>query len=1078
MTQSPTPNYHPLLPKMNQELRGGSAPGAWVGGSVSLFKDIGDRLDFEGGSYQEVNSIPSPWSRPLQFVSAFQNQQYPNRPWLIAQYRGFLATLALAANLKLHISATKIVLKEHLNTDFGQCLWKLRPSSKNNILASVPQYGPWSEFYLFELEEMGIGLTSPATLVVPQGYLPPLAARLIPWVKGGFFADPLANGLNPTQKEVLAPWLENLHSQLLIGPGNESLANTVAGVILSFAQDLAVTHSKFFPAALTNLPFGLPLAPAPLPALYPAPAIYAPSNVQVIASQGKGLQRQLYLVDPQQLPSLLGRSAQEINVIDSSPLYNFDPALHQRADAHFVSPADLFAENLYYRRSRGLLPGTWLDQKLNLEDLSILLPLADFMGEFFTSRDLERQVSFSTVNTPEGTGVRVSLTLRLTGFGNPVDYPIYKDFPLRPENELKQEFPTLALWPNVPVGKWREYFVLVEKTEDFGGLAFTLEQPCAGAVQEIRKSGQELYQYWQCDQFPDILAAIDSNARFLGLIPLKVPVAQAGSANTWTVGVDFGTSFTNIYVRKGNGEPERLQLQTHLLKITRTLEDIQAVTYREFFVPEGLIPEGENPPLSTVLTTRGWRVADGLIPVVISDARIYVPRLDRFDFAKDYIKTNIKWQQVQYQRPFLGHLSRLIAAQAAKEEVEKINWVISYPSAFSTMETNGYENSWRTVLKQLETLSGQSHEDLSVRTESIAFAQFFADTLDKNLVHTTCVDIGGGTSDISLWQENTLVHQASVPYAGRDIFHRILQPNLAFIGDIFGLPPETAKSVHQVLSSKTNFNSVLDTYLRGNADRILADGYVMNAGKQRNREFRTLVAFALGGLFHYLGLIQKYLGAEDKLLNQNRATALLIGGHGSRFLHWLSPTGNYTPKSEVNNLARGLLVLASDLTPNPDLITLSDRPKQETCCGLVVSPGGTKLDGLEQKQKDYPFVGETCVINGAVYRPGERLKLDIAWEEIEEFRLPDLGELEQYLTHFNQVIQDENIQEIDHLRNFSGGGFLTLNANLKTLLETEITKTCLQKKGAVGDFEPEPPFLLALRCLVGLLADQWAKTGG
>jgi hypothetical protein len=1063
---------------MNKELRGGSAPGVWMGGSVSLFKDIGDRLDFEGASYQEVNSIPSPWSRPLQFVSAFQNQQYPNRPWLIAQYRGFLATLALAANLKLHISATRIVLKEHLNTNFGQCLWKLRPSSKNNILASVPQDGPWSEFYLFELEEMGIGLTSPATLLVPQGYLPPLAARRIPWVKGGFFADPLANGLTPTQKEVLAPWLENLHSQLLMGPGNESLANTVAGVILDFAQDLAVPHSKFLPAAVSNLPFGVPLAPAPLPALYPAPAIYAPSNVQVIASQGKGWQRQLYLVDPQQLPSLLGRSAQEINVIDSSPLYNFDPALHQRADAHFVSPADLFTENLYYRRSRGLLPGTWLDQKLNLEDLSILLPLADFMGEFFTSSDLENQVSLSAVQTPEGPGVRVSLTLRLSGFGSVVDYPVYKDFPLRPENELQQEFPTLALWPNVPPGQWREYFLLVEKTEDFGGLAFTLEQPCAGAVQEIRKSGQEVFQYWQCDQFPDILAAIDNNARFLGLIPLKVPVAQVGSANTWTVGVDFGTSFTNIYVRKGSGQPERLQLQTHLLKITRTLEDIQAVTYREFFVPEGLIPEGENPPLSTVLTSRGWQESEDTMPCLMSDARIYVPRLDRFDFDKDYIKTNIKWQQVHYQRPFLGQLARLIAAQAALEEVRTINWAISYPSAFSTRETNGYENSWQKVLEQLAKISGQNHGELSVRTESVAFAQFFADTLDKNLVHTTCVDIGGGTSDISLWQENELVHQASVPYAGRDIFHRILQPNLAFIGDIFGLPPEAAKSVRQVLSSKTNFNSALDTYLRGNAQRILADGYVMNAGKQRNREFRTLLAFALGGLFHYLGLTQKYLLTEGKLLNTTLTTALLIGGHGSRFLHWLTPSGRYTSNSEVNDLVRGLLTLSCQQMANPDLLTLSNRPKQETCCGLVVTPGGTKLKGLDQKQKDHAFGGETCLINGVAYGPEQRLQLDNNWEEIQEFRIPELKELEFYLANFNKVIQQEHIEEIDPLRNFNGGGLLTLNDQLKTLLATEVTKTCLQKKGSVNDFEPEPPFLLALRCLVGLLADQWAKTGG
>jgi hypothetical protein len=101
-------SYQPLLPKTSGEFKGGDAAGIWIEEKVNLFNDLGDSLEFDAGSYGEVNSIPSPWSRPLQLISAFRNTNYPNRDWLIAQYRGLLTTLALAENLKLKINATQL----------------------------------------------------------------------------------------------------------------------------------------------------------------------------------------------------------------------------------------------------------------------------------------------------------------------------------------------------------------------------------------------------------------------------------------------------------------------------------------------------------------------------------------------------------------------------------------------------------------------------------------------------------------------------------------------------------------------------------------------------------------------------------------------------------------------------------------------------------------------------------------------------------------------------------------------------------------------------------------------------------
>jgi hypothetical protein len=1075
-------NYKPLLPKTTQSFKGGNAPGQWIIEPVALFNRIGTSLDFEAGVYNEVSSIPSPWSRSLQLLAALRNRNYPTRKWLIDQYRGLLAAIALAENLKLSLQALRINLQDYRQTDFGKCLWKLRPNDRDNVLSISPQDGPWSQLYLFELEEAVMGFTSPATLVVPAGYIKAEISNRIPWVKDGFFTDPISNGLTQNQKSILGAWLQNLQTQLLANPVNPTLAGEVAAELEIFFADLAVSATTVFEPSSNPTPFGEALAPAPLTALTPAKAIAQASNVTVYASKGINPRKQFYLIDSNQLPIVLGRDVREINVIGSSSLLNFDPNLHSRSDALFLAPADLFTPELFYGRTQGLLPGTWLDRKLNVDNLTILLPINPVLKDYFTSQDLEKQIQLTPVATAEGPGVRVTLELKLSGFNaQPASYQVYQDFPLKAENEIKQAFPTVTLWPNVILGAWQEYFLLVETSENLGGLAFGIDEPTPGATPVTRESGQERYQYWKCDRFPQILSAIDGEGRFLGLLPLTIPAIQASSAGTWTVGVDFGTSFTNIYIRKGNGQPERLNLQTNLLTITSGLEELQANTFREFFVPDVLLPEGSNPPLSSVLTTRGWQESVGVIPEIISQARTYVPRLDVFDFDKEHIKTNIKWQQAQYQRPFLGQLLRLIAAQAANEGVHTIDWAFSYPSAFSRGEKNAYVNSWSSILEDLKQVTGQNHklsDHQPVRTESIAFAQFCADVLNKDLVHTTCIDIGGGTSDLSVWQENDLIHQASVPYAGRELFHRILQPNMAFIGDIFGLPPETANSVRQQLASKKNFNSALDTYLRGNADKILTGGYVTNGNNPRNRQFRTLIAFSLGGLYHYLGLVQRNLNQLGQLKRTADVTTVLIGGNGSRFLHWLTPSGRYTPTAEINLLLDGILTRASGLSSNPNVLTLSLQPKEEACGGLVVTPDGDRLQGLDQKQEDLPFLGEVCEINGQSFAADQRLKLSEDWESITDFRIPSFGELERYITHFNAIIADERIEEIEALRRFDNGGKFVLTDSLRSLLETAVTQASLRKRGKKEDFEPDPPFLIVLRCFVDILSSQWSKSAG
>jgi hypothetical protein len=712
-----------------------------------------------------------------------------------------------------------------------------------------------------------------------------------------------------------------------------------------------------------------------------------------------------------------------------------------------------------------------------LDDLSILLPLNPILKEYFTSEDLEKSIQLASCNTPTGEGIRVTLSLRLSGFDRQfINYSVYKDFPLKAINEITQSFPILALWPNVPPDKWREYFVFVELTEAFGGVAFSIEPPTERVTQEISQSGQEKYLYWKYDRHPEMLSAIDQDNKFLGLLPLNIPKFQANSASTWTVGVEIETSFTNVHIRKGDSPLTRFNLQSNLLRITKQLEEIESVVYREFFIPEFFLPEGNNLPLPTMLTTRGWKETFGQIPDVISQARIYQPSLEPNYSNEDYIKTNIKLQQVEYLRPFLSQLLRLIAAQATLESIDSIRWIFSYPLNLSRAELARYTATWEVLLEELRKISGQSHEldDQAACPNNIAMAKFFADILNYNLVNTTCIDFSTDTSEVSIWQENCLVYQSSIPYGVRNFFHRILKPNLAFIGDIFCLPFQDRKSLHRKFAKAENVDSALDHYLRINEKEILLNNYITGSYNSRNQQFRTLFAFSLGGFYHYLGLVQKYLNQEN-LMESEYLTAILIGGSGSRFLNWLSPSGCYTSDSEINILLQGILTQASRLMGNYSNITFSDSPGDEVSCGLFVPSYGERLTGLRENE-NHLFLGEDCKINGQIFTPDQQLKLDRDWEAIEEFEITSLSELEKYISNFNSIIKDKEIESINPLKNSINSELLTMTDDLKIILNKSVTQACLRKHGSIRYFEPEPPFLLTLRCLVDILAEEWSRS--
>lgn len=123
--------------------------------------------------------------------------------------------------------------------------------------------------------------------------------------------------------------------------------------------------------------------------------------------------------------------------------------------------------------------------------------------------------------------------------------------------------------------------------------------------------------------------------------------------------------------------------------------------------------------------------------------------------------------------------------------------------------------------------------------------------------------MGGGTSDISIWEErnleNTLVHQCSVKLAGRELFSQFLELNPGFLkrhfqGDFSGLEALKAEK----------FRAKLDVLLRQNTDKWLKEERDLVADKPEFQELIQLMAIGTAGLYYYVGLLLKALHAERK----------------------------------------------------------------------------------------------------------------------------------------------------------------------------------------------------------------------
>jgi hypothetical protein len=1094
--------------------------GQWGEQAPGAFQDIAESLDFKspGEDIKSISSIPSMWARPMVVEMALHQREHKLRSQIVTQWQGMLAAIALS-QVRSYPLTTQLLQLEQRNANsqdrFAKSLLELLPAETNCVYKLEPNgkgsANPWRDIYIFLWNNQPVGMTSPSTLVCP--------AENADWGELEWWSPQDRKLLAPTskldseQRELLGLWLDKLH-QALEANGDRQIKQSVSnlrGLIDEFRNSLAAQSNRVKLQLDPKNIFGASASSyGPLEMLGKVIKSQAQTNNVSVVASTKTPAQEAIVIDPD-IANQWKINPLGVHVYDTINLGNYQPSdleqlRRQWRNLVIFTPDDLFLPNFYFIQQEDALPGALLPEtgKLLYYDNALitpLLPISNRLLEYFTPEELAGTngsngiVQFEAI---DNNSVKVVLEIPLSGTipGQTQTYRAAKVYAIEADNSVPlhafSALPVLLIWPYFKAQGWQEYYLLYSDGGQ-GSKTFNIELPSSADSHEFTRLEEGIFDQItfqqniaQMAEFPEFISCTTVDGSSAGLMLVKSPPPRGVSNKSqWAVGVDFGTSFTNVYANN-NDQPRRLELDSLCLNITQSLPREKIFTLDEYFMREEL---PNIMPFASVLTTRDGTDSDRLI----IDGRIYVPPSLATDYPYDptlnWIKTGLKWAEdnVEINRLFLKHLALEITAQAVNRNINEIDWRISYPSAFSEIKKSIYIEEWREIIGELAASTGITHQypedsagDITdkYRTESTASAQYFADYEEQDLSCASCIDMGGGTSDISIWQQNqdiqpAQIHRCSVKLAGRDLFSHILSKNKAFLWRQFKFTEYDPKQ-NDNKASGSIFDSRLDAVLKEKSDEWLSIKAKI-AGKPEFQELIQIMAIGISGLYYYLGIILNVLDQEQKY-TRKEITPVYLGGNGSRLLNWLANGRYWNSTAQMNQFFSRMIAQGSGFADIGVPTRLSQNPKEEVACGLVMST--IKLSGMDGRVADPLIAGEDYRISGNVMDGYSRL---IMPEKIAEFAMPEkLKQIPLFLYEFHEALRDLNIEVVKPLsedfykpsKDFADNEKLWRNAQRRM---SRYASVMTQGKTRQKEIELEPPFILALKGLIDVLAERWAE---
>ena len=770
-------------------------------------------------------------------------------------------------------------------------------------------------------------------------------------------------------------------------------------------------------------------------------------------------------VDPSKICVVSGTSLLDINIAVWGENKRNLAGRALPGDAEWLDPKTLFLDRLFLlkgsQQRAGLLHARGQRDVADHFSEYPVLPFSPKLTELLPAADIARNVRFSIEDQASGTVIVVRLRLPLK---NGRSLEVARAYSAEEQTSI-QQMPVLEVWPPFRRKGWNYYNTFYWTNSD---VTFTADPfPSAPVSEETESlSGGQQIRVTRLGQPPDGFSIrYPQNQRGrpvlrdAGIILLNFTPITTAPTGTWVGGVDFGTSSTNVILRGERDYEKPLSLsQSGPLRVVVGRDADRAEALYKYFLP--FTPENaELAETSPFLSFLRMRHPENNTFTEITGAHVffYSRSHNVNELSAGRLATNLKWEGEAKVRsePYLRQICVQAAAEAAIGGAERINWFYSLPTAFTPYMRGEYRKVWRAISRFIADETGlTSTQEPQQMTESFATARYFTHREEAPpVVGAVFLDIGGGTSDISVWQDNTERCGLSIKFAGRDIFlEPLFHLRSRLIKDFAAAVPDRVPSATEarLLADQTpgEFFAHAEAMLRDAGTALPRQLH-----RQDKLDLPALsVRIGIAGLFYYLGIILRHL--EQSGLYKRSLGGVFLGGNGAQLLHW-ADGGEYDPGGAFAQVLTACLFAGAKWTGNSPKnvqIKLSARPKQEVATGLVVQ---SALQDIEEHWDDV-IAGEPYTLAGS-----QKLETDLlSREDYASADVEDLPELRNFLTTYVRAAESIGYPRLN----------LAADVLFTRALERVRQFLADQRTQATDRIELVPPFIKGLQSLLVAIA--------
>ena len=1000
---------------------------------------------------QSIDSVPHVWAKPLLFkMSLFDNDKdfvVGLKAHVTGEWRALLAMLALKDMLHLNLTVSQIDLTTDNSHESG-VFKALAPKETLNGNETA-----WvKDTYIISFGGAPIAMTSPVTLVATaadysENLLMPLTA---PWSNNGLFlTDPIPY-LSNHALNALNFWLDDLKDNLLIMSGtdgaNTDLIATLITCISDYIYDVTAKIKEkggnFAPAGTFSFaPSSLNLVSL-LDGLLQNTVqsnVVAPSAVELVL-----VNRKLLLISPQMLQELAAQmkiSLENIAVYGGLTANQITEASlqhgHKQIDTIVLAGIEWRSPEEFFQEQMVLLPGANVfcnsfdsDTTTVSNKFTAILPIKPELAEIFsTSEELLKRINIEYIDRNGKATATLTFDFALKGIdGKEVTYKFQKVYSQADNTLIKvaaTEIPVVEIWPDFICDAWKNYYLHYSnsRSEAADVADAKAKNLCFFAPWSSKKAftanmpTNELADIFttNMNDFPEALTCTYVSAGGTpikaGMIFLKKPKKiDPKAALNWKVGIDFGTSATMIFFVKGGATPQPLNLKPHLYPVTNSDKATRSARTTLNFISNNdkLIRDGSFLSVFHLLNhhidgvKKIQPLQDGHVLLLNSNSPYH-----KEEQYTDFIDTNIKWDKTNKLEAYIQQICMQIFVEALSYDVGNISWNFSYPLAFTSLQ---YKNFIGTCQNAVNMLNPDKSIPFSFHrlSESEALAYYFYNLNGGKLNHSICIDIGAGTTDISIISgaPRKIIFHTSVQYAGRHIFNSIYEN--------FSLFARTNEKFENPLTNKVA-QATIDLDMRDNSEeyvknlrQILAD----KATSVQAERTLQLAHLAVAGLFYYLGKILKAL-REANFYTSDTLPQVFVGGNGSRIFNWLTQGVELEDDSPDTEILKKMLADASDWASDKldgFSLKLSKTPKVEVASGMILPPPmdfynkNKIIEGFSRKFGDR--YTQNAVIAGAKFSSDSEHSAEDLLNEMDiqqGIQIDDtLDEFKKFIRAFNQ----------------------------------------------------------------------------